>query len=679
MKMKRVYSIILTTMMTCLLFISAVTTASANEIVISDKGSSKWSIVTVSNTEEVKFAVEELRRYIERIGGAKLAVGNKLTGKIQIVIGLRKDLAPAYVSLLPQASKGYNGYQIRVSAKPDQIIIAGDDGPGVVYAVYEILEKLGCRWFYPTQDARDPEVVPQKERVALQTASWAVASPVKYRIANGTAWFFNMDYANALQQLDWAMKNRYNSIGWQAAASNSRRSLEMQYRDLEDAGLITALDKRGMFLHGPAHGFDQLLSTERYFADHPEWFGLQKGKRVPQAYPGAQFCWSNAQAKKQFVSNAVDFIRQAKSIRIFSVSPFDGGVACSCDNCTKQGSSNLLLAIMKDLIEALKTVRPEVMVETLGGYHPVTHPPTDLNAIHPELRILWAQWGRNHEIGYSDPAYNRNNLDGWQKAARGGLTICQYYPDNFAEPWIMAPFTTAMKSDRQYFLQHQIDAIYMLMWAPGYWWNHSLNAYIGGRVFYDVSLDPFSQIQDYGLHYFGKEAGPLLVRYYEAWATNVALSYRIFSGRTNDDDRKQLSWERGNLIDPAVEATKNDPLLSYRVSKVEKLHALAEKIAETQGYKQRIQALRETGDFRGAARLLAEARPKVHETMYTFYLLGGLNQGLIDIKEVPSFIKRDIQDWLDKEEAAIAAKDRTVEKEEVFMSEAEMLPAEVTQ
>ncbi len=243
----------------------------------------------------------------------------------------------------------------------------------------------------------------------------------------------------------------------------------------------------------------------------------------------------------------------------------------------------------------------------------------------------------------------------------------------------MAPFTTAMKSDRKYFLQHQIDAVYMLMWAPGYWWNHSLNAYIAGRVYYDVSLDPFAEISDYGPHYFGSEAGPLLARYYEDWATNVGLSYRIFSGRANDEDRKQLAWDRGNLIDPAVDATKNDPLLSYRVSKVEKLHALAEKIAETQGYKQRVQALRELGDFSGAARLLEEARPKVHETMYTFYVLGGLNQGLIDSKEVPSFIKRDIQDWLDKEAAAIAARDRTVEEEEIWMSEAEMLPAEVAQ
>ena len=66
-------------------------------------------------------------------------------------------------------------------------------------------------------------------------------------------------------------------------------------------GLIDELSKRSMFLHGPGHCFDQLLRAEDYMAKHPEWFGIRDGKRVPQTFPAAQFCWSNIHARKQFV------------------------------------------------------------------------------------------------------------------------------------------------------------------------------------------------------------------------------------------------------------------------------------------------------------------------------------------------------------------------------------------
>lgn len=672
---------ILWAMAGCIILICAARQVLSQEIILTEKGTSSWTVSPLSEDEQVLFASAELSRYLQQISGASLPVNPArpaLSGK-SVLIGLKNDI-PAHLSAkLPEPKPGYNGYRIVVSADPEQILIIGDDGPGVIYGVYALLEKLGCRWFYPQQDPADREVIPSRERIVLTEDAWGEASPIRYRIANGTAWFFNFDFSNALKQLDWAMKNRYNGMGWQAAASNSLRSLTMQYRDMEDAGLMDALRKRGMFLHGPGHGFDQLLPTDDYFADHPEWFGMREGKRVPQQFTGAQFCWSNPGARRQFVRNAVDFVREAKEMLIFSVSPFDGGMACTCPECTKAVSSNLLLQLMSELIDTLATVRPEVLVETLGGYNPVKEPPTDKEAIHPHLRIIWAQWGRFHGVGYSDPAYDSSNLDAWREAARGGLTVCQYYPDNFAEPWVMGPFTVAMESDRDYFLKNRIDAVYMLMWAPGYWWNHGLNAYLGGRVFYDTQLDPFVEIEDYATHYFGAEAGPLLAAYYQGWARNIGLSYRIRSGHATDQDRAQLALERRQFIDPAVKAAENKPLLAHRVGKVAKLHSLAEKIAETHAYKQRIRELRKNGSFGQAAALLEEARRKVHDTMYLFYVLGGLNQGLMDSNEVPSFIKMTVQDWLEEEETLIGSKSRNIPGEAPPPSETNMLPAEVTQ
>jgi hypothetical protein len=653
--------------------------AAAEDLVLADNGKSKWQIVNRSpKAVGTPFAAEELAKYVKQISGVKLSSASKESSlRSSITIGLRQDLPAKDQALLPARQDGFDGYAIAISEKPRRIIIAGDNGQGVIYGVYDFLEELGCRWFYPTEDANDPEVVPRLETIAVKPKSWAVASPIRFRIANGSAWYFKMPIDPAKRQVDWAMKNRYNAIGWQAAVAHDGKSLLQQYRELEQAGVLGDLEKRGMFIHGPAHCFDHFLKAADHFDKHPEWFGMRDAKRAPQTFAGAQFCWSNPDARSEVIKNAEAFITNAPLIKIYCVIPFDGGVACDCPECKKAGASNTLMLLLGELIDKLKTSRPDVLVETVGGYGAVKDPPTNAK-IHPEQRVVWAHWGRHHGTGYDDPKYNLlDNLNKWREAARGGLTICQYYTDNFAEPWVMGPFTHAMQGDRKYFLQHKVDALYMLMYPLGYWWNHSLNGYIGGRVFYDVSLDPFAEIPDYANHYFGPKAGPLLGAYYTAWAKDIDLSYRV-RGDSRKQDRAALAAQRKQFIDPAVTAAKGNSLYAYRVSKVERLHTLAEKMTESHRQRDVIQILRRQGKFEEAARLLGKARGATDEVMSLFYALADTNQGLIERKEVGGFIKAGVQNWIETEAKAIAAKDKHIEPNPwKQLDETEMLPADL--
>lgn len=257
-----------------LLCIRVVCNASVPVMLVKDHHTN-WQIVNVSAKVEAKFAAGELQKYISQISGAQLPF-TKAKGNCNIIIGLRRDIPAEYRSLLPAPKKGYDGYTVTISNKPAAIIIAGDNGPGVIYGVYDLLEKMGCRWFYPTEDPNDPEVVPRKNTMTVNSARWAVASPLQYRICNGDEWFFDMKYPVSIKQADWAMKNRYNGMGWQAMASNQNKSLITQYKELDSAGVTAELKKRGMFIHGPAHSFDQLLSNDKYFATpgmvwHAEW------------------------------------------------------------------------------------------------------------------------------------------------------------------------------------------------------------------------------------------------------------------------------------------------------------------------------------------------------------------------------------------------------------------------
>jgi hypothetical protein len=624
-------------------------------VTIVDRGKSVWQIVSPPDQPAtVQWAAGELRRYVHQMSGCDLEMVPSAGAGPAIIIGLRSKLSAEDQAALPPPAQGHDGYAVAIRGSDEgesaRIVIAGENGRGVVYGVYDVLERLGCGWFYPTQDPKDPEVVPVQQTLSLVAFSWAMASPMKYRICNCDAWFFDMNLESAGKQLDWAMKNRYNAMGWQ---SESKTSLASQYQRLRSAGLLDELDKRGMLLHGPAHSFDHFLKAEQYFDKHPEWFGMRDGKRVPQSFVGAQFCWSNVEARKQFTSNVEAFVRACPRIDILCIVPFDGGRCCDCPRCTRIGASNLLMTLMGEVIERLRTVSPQLVVETVGGYGPMSDPPTDVE-IHPRQRVVWAHWGRYYGEGYGDPGYGRReNLEKWRKASKGGITICQYYTDNFAEPWILPPFTISLIGDRKYFVENGIDSAYMLMWPPGYWWNHSLNGHIAGRCLYDVSLDPYKEIRSYAVGYFGPDAGPLLGAYYEQWAREVGLAYRVKDNAT-DADRAMLAAQRKQWIDPAVALVAGNPILAYRVAKVERLHRLAEQLGELHRQRQQIHKLRELGRLAEAETLLSKSRTFADETLAMFSALADLNQGLIDKNEVPSFITSGVKGWLDEEAKAIA-------------------------
>ena len=632
-----------------------------SKVKLTQEGKTEWQILSRPPMDRgFDFAGKELRKYIRQMSRAALRFVDKEEGNPVIILSLRKNLSSDDQALVPPSSQGYDGYAIAVKpgddAHPSRIVIASDNGRGVIYGVYDLLERLGCRWFYPAQDPYDPEVVPQKDVLILETGTWAIASPMEHRICNGAEWFFDMDTDKALKQLDWAMKNRYNGMGWQ---SESKSSLESQYLRLRDSGLLNELDKRDMFLHGPAHSFDHFLKAEDYMETHPEWFGLRDGKRAPQNFVGAQFCWSNTEARRQFVKNAKNFIKDAKHIHIFCTIPFDGGIACACDQCRKAGASNLLMTLTGELTSMMEKVRPDAHLETTGGYGPTTDPPTD-GHLHPRLRVIWAHWGRYHAFGYDDPRYDRkDNLALWRKACKGGITITQYYTDNFAEPWILPPFIPAMIGDRKYFLETKMDSVYMLMWSKGYWWNHSLNGYLAGRCFYDVSLDPYQVLKDYALHYYGQDAGPLIGAWYEEWARNPDLAYRV-KDDTEDIHRALLLSERKKYIDPAVKASRQDPVYSYRVAKVERLHTLAEKLGEMYRQRDAIRMLRKDGKFDEAGERLEKAKIFTDEIMTYFYFLADLDQGLMDRNEVSWIIKIKVKDWIEEEAKKIQERNQVV-------------------
>jgi hypothetical protein len=602
-----------------LAFVRGATIAAADEprVALVTDGKTDFRVVNVSpRVRPAAFAVVELREYVERMSGAQLATGAASSPGDDgptISVGLRADLPAADRDLLPPPAPGYDGYAIRVvpaaadRKRPARVVIAGDNERGVVYGVYDLLERLGCRFFHPTLDPDDPEVVPRATTLALEPGAWAVASPMKYRTL---AWFHWRNEKDARDvevtperlavEIDWAMKARYSAFETVAAEVPVDTPV---YRAL------AAAKERGLLVQAPGHNFGLFLANDPgLFEKHPEWFGMRGGRRSRHGPLGSQFCWSNAAARKHFVDNVEAFVRARPEVDLLMLSALDGGdlvPVCGCPECAKRNPSDNVLLVLNDVVERLATAAPHVVVETLGGYQYSSQLPQTVKP-DPRLRVEWAHWGRPITRNYSWRMYKyRKSLEGWAKLFDKRLTAFQYYSDQLSYPWMAAPYVDQMAGDRRFLVELGTDGMLNLLYPDGSWWRETMNGYLAGRTFHDAALDPTATLRDYALRYHGPEAGPLMAEYYLAWARSPELAMKS-NGVALPEDRAVLRTQRERFLDPAIARSAGDPVLRHRMEKVDTLHRLAELMMDAEVAKHEATELLARGDRAAAERRLEE-------------------------------------------------------------------------
>ncbi|MBY0277785.1 hypothetical protein K2Z84_20820 [Candidatus Binatia bacterium] len=284
---------------------------------------------------EATFAAGELVTYLGKISGAALATAAAHDAAPRIVLGMRADLAPADRARLPKSAAGSDGYAIAVvGGRAPRIVVGADQPRGLVYAVYDLLERLGCRFTHPQLEPSDPEIVPSRRDVELPAGRWAVASKVKYRTLLWHEWRrpardgLDTTPEDLAAQIDWAMKSRYNVF--ESAA------LELP-PDHPLARALQAAKRRGMMLQSPGHNFDLFLPSDpETFAAHPDWFGLVDGNRMPHALYGSQFCWTSPGARQALPTTSS---RTSASGRTSTSSSCPGSTAASSSRCAAARSA----------------------------------------------------------------------------------------------------------------------------------------------------------------------------------------------------------------------------------------------------------------------------------------------------------------------------------------------------
>jgi hypothetical protein len=177
----------------------------------------------------------------------------------------------------------------------DYIIIAGSKTRGTIYGVYSFLEEfLGIRWY-------DPEctIVPNHKNINLPMISKKKLPSLSYRIVT---------YLNQLDP-DYSLKLKCNMN---------------PFTDEDHGG--------GYFLSTAhlTHTFYQLVDPKNYYADHPEYFALVKGKRVSNL---GQLCLSNSDVIQIATENVLKWFEEDPRIHSMGVIQNDVNNYCECEAC----------------------------------------------------------------------------------------------------------------------------------------------------------------------------------------------------------------------------------------------------------------------------------------------------------------------------------------------------------
>lgn len=621
---------------------------------ITTAGKSDWRTYVSENAGPVeRFAADELKRYIKEMSGVRLLSAVSSSRPRTICVGLRRDLKDAD---LPEPKPGFDGYGISITEQ--SITIAGDNPRGVLYGVYDLLERLGCRWYHPAIDPNDPEVVPKNPDLTLPVGQWSESARIEDRVY----WISGLAFEvrpETVAQLDWAAKNRYNGLSWQCVAEK----IDEHLGEMESKGIFSAMERRGLMLHGPGHSFPYFLATDRYFEAHPEWFGFRDGKRQPHggSWPLTNFCMSNSDACDEFIGNVEAFVRKHPQFHWLDLLPIDGGVPCECEECLKSTPTDLLVGLYNRVADRLKTVAPEVIVDCVPGYGQVTDPPKE---VFPNKRLaaVYAHWGRNHNQSYDDPYYSRRpNMLVWASYFKR-FTICSYYAANSHQPFTGPPFLHAIEGDTKFMVEHGMTGALVLEYPFGFWWSNSFNVRMGGLYpYYYPSRDPRSELKDYALHYYGPKAGPLMAEYLLMVGSNENLerTYRASRGEADDWDVIWLNDMR-SMLSRAAQLAADDPVCSYRISK---LSSGLDMLIHLGGSRRKVQEIEKsvTEVKEGRAKnediekRIAEARTVVADLISHAEKLGAKNDGVMDAEWIKGWtINRTYTERLNQAERSLA-------------------------
>ncbi len=436
---------------------------------LATNGTTGWKIVLPDEPTIVETtAARELSDHLKLVTGAEFpTIAEKdvpADGRSFIFIG-NTARAP---------KKDYKFDEILIHADGGNLILAGHQKRGCLYAVYSFLQDIvGVRWWAP-----DDTFIPKKPTLAVADD-------------------LHVSYAPQL-----ISREMYHRVA-QPCVFSAR---------MKGNGFLTPEYGGGVRIINFVHSFYKYLPPDKYFADHPDWYSEIDGKRKHER---AQLCLTNEAMIQELTKNVLETLRKNPGAKMIDVSQNDWYGFCTCEKCkaiddAEESHAGTLVFMLNKVAEAVEKEFPEVLVESLA-YQYTRKPP---KTIKPRDNVLIRLC--TIECSYIQPLSGPQNqkfaadMEGWSKRAKH-LFVWDY-TTNYNDYLGPHPNLRVLVPNVRYFVDHGAVGLFEEGEGDDFC---ELKNWLLLRAMWEPHLDADQLIDEFLRGYYGEAVAPMLHQYWD--------------------------------------------------------------------------------------------------------------------------------------------------------------------
>lgn len=534
-------------------------------------GRTSYKIVLPSNaSSSEKTAANELQAYLKDISGATLPVTTTAptTGKA-IYVGYSNKLAQLTGATKPD--KDDNGYTYRTVN--DNLCIWGGSQKGTMFGVYAFLcDQLGVR-FYTVNYTK----LPTRKAWTLPTLNVSSSPAFKYR---------HILYHTPHINHDWAAHNGLNMTMGNYSKDN--------YGDRQAIWGV--------------HTFGELISTDEFFASHPEYFSLRSGKRQKEL---TQLCLSNQNVIKLLKQRMLKAIAQNPGNIAYSLSQNDNFNPCECSKCKAieekyGGHSGLILWAVNQVADEVKKQYPGVFLITFAYHYTQSAPRNIKPRDNVLIRLCDIEMCFSHPMTDSENKAFVTDITNWSKLT-DHLFIWDYVTD-FSGYYLPFPNFKAEAANLKKFKDFGVWGIM----TQGQYQNYGgefyeLRQWVLAQLLWNPDQDYTALVKDFITDYYGA-AAPYIQQYFDLEQSLATSGHHLYVNTTSADAMYSTAFltKARSLLSTAASKVKKDATLSDRVESVRA------QIYYLDSQQSRSRAA-SNGSLKGFVKFLQKEKPNVTE------------------------------------------------------------------
>ncbi|GGD62888.1 DUF4838 domain-containing protein [Paenibacillus nasutitermitis] len=427
------------------------------------------------------FAAEELQKYIAKATNGTLPIcGAPVENRPSIFIGgLEWCKRQANSNCIDADQLEYDGYCI-VGVHGNLILTSREDR-GILFAVYALLEHIGCKWFFPGPKG---EFIPSLEEIVIDPTICQIVNP-DFEIRS----FMDASHKNPselwsaemVELIDWCSKSKLNSITVH----------HEPHKELEGLDRIKSeIKKRSLLYEFGGHGTQWFVDRE-LFESKPYLFREKDGVRRKDG----NFCGSSDEAIALILKGVENVLATNDGIDILHLwfdDVYDGSW-CECSSCRHMSIPDQIMNVINKIYAEISVKYPAIKGDMVL-YHDTLDAKEITIAPHPKVVGYIAPRERcyAHSIDDSSCELNRKYYSKTSNAVEvfgHQVYVVEYYTDMILYSKMKMHFPQVIARDLAEYKKTGVNKITTLGFLRYSWWAYDFNLFVYANSSWDVNYD----------------------------------------------------------------------------------------------------------------------------------------------------------------------------------------------